>query len=56
MKWLQIWSRMGKQPIKKVRDMNVVLKEDGQTIPLRLVFDKSGNYWWLEKEKGEENE
>lgn len=50
MTWLSLWTRMGKQPIKETRDMPVILKDGDKCIPLKLVYDKTGKYWWLEKE------
>lgn len=53
--WLQLYDRLGHQPLSKTRDKNILFKdENGNFIPLKLVFDPTGNDWWLEGRK--ENE
>lgn len=50
--WLQLYDRLGRQPLSKTKESRIVLKnEDGTFTPLTLVFDANGANWWLEKRK-----
>ena len=48
--WVQLYDRLGRQPLFKTRESHIILKnEDGTFTPLVLVFDKNGANWWFEK-------
>lgn len=50
--WVQLYDRLGRQPLSKTKESRIVLKnEDGTFTPLMLVFDSNGANWWLEKRK-----
>ena len=50
--WLQLYDRLGRQPLSKTKESRIVLKnEDGTFTSLMLVFDANGANWWLEKRK-----
>ena len=40
--WVQLYDRLGRQPLFKTRESRILLKnEDGTFTPLVLVFDKN---------------
>ena len=48
--WIQLYDRLGRQPLTKTKESRIVLKnEDGTFSPLVLVYDGNGANWWLEK-------
>ena len=48
--WVQLYDRLGRQPLTKTKDSRIVLKnEDGTFSTLVLVYDDNGANWWLEK-------
>lgn len=50
--WVQLYDRLGRQPLSKTKESRIVLKnEDGTFSPLVLKYDSNGANWWLEKEK-----
>lgn len=53
--WLQLYDRLGKQPLSKTRDQRIILKKDGKSIPLHLTYNENGNEWWLEEEDNNED-
>lgn len=48
--WLQVYDRLGRQPLKFTRDLRILLHEDGKVIPLHMVYNETGTEWWLEKD------
>ena len=48
--WLQLYKRLGKQPLFKTRDQRIILKKDNKVIPLHLVYNENGTDWWLEED------
>lgn len=48
--WLQLYDRLGKQPLFKTRDQRIILKKDNKVIPLHLVYNEYGSEWWLEED------
>ena len=48
--WLQLYDRLGKQPLFKTRDQRIILKKDNKVIPLHLVYNEYGTDWWLEED------
>lgn len=52
MTWLQLYDRLRRQPLRQVKNSQVRIKnEDGSFNNLRMVFNKEGTLFWLEKEK-----
>ena len=50
--WVQLYDRLGRQPLSKTKESRIVLKnEDGTFTPLMLVFDSNGANWWLKEGK-----
>ena len=48
--WIQLYDRLGRQPLPKTKESRIILKnEDGTFSPLVLVYDDNGANWWLEK-------
>ena len=48
--WVQLYDRLGRQPLTKTKESRIVLKnEDGTFSPLVLVYDDNGANWWLGK-------
>ena len=48
--WVQLYDRLGPQPLSKTKESRIVLKnEDGTFTPLILIFDANGANWWFEK-------
>lgn len=48
--WVQLYDRLGRQPLSKTKESRIVLKnEDGTFTPLILIFDANGANWWFEK-------
>ena len=48
--WLQLYEKLGKQPLFKTRDQRIILKKDNKVIPLHLVYNENGTDWWLEED------
>ena len=40
--WLQVYDRLGRQPLKFTRDLRILLHEDGKEIPLHMVYNETG--------------
>lgn len=56
MKWVTLWKKIGKQPLKKTQHQDVyalIETADGKTeqINLALKFDKSGNPYFIKETK-----
>lgn len=50
--WIQLYDRLGRQPISKTKESRIIMKDkDGNIIPLILVYDKNGANWWFEEVK-----
>lgn len=50
--WIQLYDRLGRQPISKTKESRIIMKDkDGNTIPLVLVYDKNRANWWFEEVK-----
>lgn len=48
--WIQLYDRLGRQPLTKTKESRIVLKNEDSTFsPLVLVYDDNGANWWLEK-------
>ena len=48
--WIQLYDRLGRQPISKTKESRIIMKDkDGNIIPLVLVYDKNGANWWFEE-------
>ena len=41
--WLQLYEKLGKQPLFKTRNKRIILKKDNKVIPLHLVYNENGN-------------
>ena len=52
--WLQLYDRLGKQPLSKTRDQRLILKKDNKVIPLQLVYNEYGSEWWLEEDANDD--
>ena len=48
--WLQLYDRLGKQPLFKTRNQKIILKKNNKVIPLHLVYNENGTDWWLEED------
>ena len=48
--WLQLYDRLGKQPLFKTRNQKIILKKNNKVIPLHLVYNENGTEWWLEED------
>ena len=48
--WLQLYERLGKQPLFKTRNQKIILKKNNKVIPLHLVYNENGTDWWLEED------
>lgn len=50
--WAQLYERLGRQSIKKLKDYRIMYKDtDGRMIYLKLVYDSTGTDWWFEEIK-----
>ena len=48
--WIQLYDRLGRQPISKTKESRIIMKnKDGNIIPLILVYDENGANWWFEE-------
>lgn len=45
--WLQLWKRIGKQPLRLTRGNYVTVEIDGQRVECALVFEHNGSKWFL---------
>lgn len=52
--WLQLYDRLGKQPLFKIKDQRIILKKDNKVIPLHLVYNENGTDWWLEEDTNDD--
>lgn len=52
--WLQLYDRLGKQPLSKARDKRIILKKDNKVISLHLVYNENGTEWWLEEDANDD--
>lgn len=52
--WLQLYEKLGKQPLSKTRDKIIILKKDDKVIPLHLVYNENGTDWWLEEDTNDD--
>ena len=52
--WLQLYDRLGKQPLFKTRNQKIILKKNNKVIPLHLVYNENGTDWWLEEDTDDE--
>ena len=52
--WLQLYEKLGKQPLSKTRDKRIILKKDNKVIPLHLVYNENGTDWWLEEDANDD--
>ena len=52
--WLQLYNRLGRQPIRKTRDQRIILKKNNKVIPLHLVYNENGTDWWLEEDANDD--
>ena len=50
--WAQLYDRLGRQAISKLRDYRIMYKDtNGNMIPIKLVYNETGNNWWFEEIK-----
>ena len=50
--WAQLYDRLGRQSISKLRDYRIMYKNsDGKMVPVKLVYNETGNNWWFEEIK-----
>lgn len=48
--WIQLYDRLGRQPISKAKESRIIMKDkDGNIVPLVLVYDENGTSWWFEE-------
>lgn len=48
--WIQLYDRLGRQPISKAKESRIIMKDkDGNIVPLVLVYDENGASWWFEE-------
>ena len=52
--WLQLYDRLGKQPLFKTRNQKIILKKNNKVIPLHLVYNENGTDWWLEEDTNDD--
>ena len=52
--WLQVYDRLGRQPLYKTRDQRIFLKKGDKKIPLHLVYNETGSEWWLEEDTNDD--
>lgn len=52
--WLQLYDRLGKQPLFKTRNQKIILKKNNKVIPLHLVYNENGTDWWLEEDANDD--
>ena len=53
--WVQLYERLGRQPLSKAKESRIVLKnKDGSFSPLVLRYDENGANWWLERIEDDE--
>lgn len=47
--WVQLYDRLGRQPISKIKESRIIRKDkNGNIIPLVLKYDENGTNWWFE--------
>lgn len=47
--WIQLYERLGRQPISKTKESRIIRKDkNGNIIPLILKYDENGANWWFE--------
>ena len=50
--WARLYERLGRQAISKLRDYRIMYKDkNGNMIPIKLVYNDTGNDWWFEEIK-----
>ena len=50
--WAQLYDRLGRQLISKLKDRRIMYQDsDGKMIPVKLVYNETGNDWWFEEIK-----
>ena len=50
--WSRLYERLGRQSISKLRDYRIMYKDSkGNMIPIKLVYNDTGNDWWFEEIK-----
>lgn len=47
MTWLQLWKKIGKQPLRLTKYKKVVVKIQDTVYECELKYDDSGNDWYL---------
>lgn len=48
--WAQLYDRLGRQAISKLRNYRIMYKDtSGNMIPIKLVYNETGNDWWFEE-------
>ena len=52
--WLQLYEKLGKQPLFKTRDQRIILKKNNKVILLHLVYNENGTDWWLEEDANDD--
>ena len=50
--WAQLYDRLGRQLISKLKDHRIIYQDsDGKMVPVKLVYNETGNDWWFEEIK-----
>lgn len=48
--WAQLYERLGRQGFHKLVDSRIMYKnENGDMIPIKLVYNDKGSEWWFEE-------
>ena len=48
--WAQLYDRLGRQAISKLRNYRIMYKDTSDNmIPIKLVYNETGNDWWFEE-------
>ena len=47
MTWLQLWEKIGRQPLQLTRQKEVTIKMQGMEYKCNIVYENNGNDWYL---------
>lgn len=47
MTWLQLWKRIGKQPLRLTRQKEVTIKIEDIEYKCEIIYENNGNNWCL---------
>lgn len=51
MTWLQLWKKIGKQPLKRTQNRKVTIYHNGMIYEAEMRYTNNGNYFYLETSK-----